>query len=370
MRMLQSILHWLQCNKERKCLSYWSDMGGMVSSQSQKHMKIFKARTLSSADKYGVACRNLRELKEKGWKKFQLPPSSTRVCLYEDGTEVSDDEYLWHLSDNTELMLLTTGQTWRGSIDWLLNSFYTSLTDVPEAARRLLSDEQAPKTQKILIDFVHNLDENISAENREEDEPWFEGIESRFKNKSSYMRFRCESRIRGYMKEVQNSAASVDPAAKEEYNNLIEALSKELKAAKYNGCYFNRMEHKANRLCTEEGWFSCQGAFDVKDCTYRHSINPYSNRESRILFSTWNLDHRIEKSRAILPCLLEAVKESRGRRVNHPYFFDLLFTTKNLKLVHIACHKKTSHSLSCDQSKIYTTQKRPRHKKRSQRQLS
>lgn len=36
---------------------------------------------------------------------------------------------------------------------------------------------------------------------------------------------------------------------------------------------------------------SVQGPFDVDDCTSRHSINPYSNRESRVLFSTWNLDH-------------------------------------------------------------------------------
>jgi DNA fragmentation factor beta subunit len=26
-----------------------------------------------------------------------------------------------------------------------------------------------------------------------------------------------------------------------------------------------------------------------------HTINPYSSREERILFSTWNLDHVIER---------------------------------------------------------------------------
>ncbi|XP_040182488.1 DNA fragmentation factor subunit beta isoform X1 [Rana temporaria] len=359
--MLQPILHWIQCNKERKCLCYSSDMGGSVS--SEEHMKIFKVRKLSGAEKYGVACRSLRELREKGGKRLQLPLRNTRVCLYEDGTEVSDEEYLRSLPDNTELVILTADQTWKGSIDWLLNTFYTSLAGVPEAARKLLLDEQAPKTQKILIDFVQNLNENIAAERREEDGPWFEGIESRFKNKSSYMRFRCESRIRGYMKEVQSSAATVGPSAREEYAGLIGALNKELKSAEHNGSYFDRTEHKAKRLCTEEGWFSCQGAFDEKNCTSRHSINPYSNKESRILFSTWNLDHGIEKSRTILPCLVEAVKESDGRRVNHQYFFDLLFTTKNLKLVHIACHKKTAHSLSCDRSKIYANQRRPRNKR-------
>lgn len=35
-----------------------------------------------------------------------------------------------------------------------------------------------------------------------------------------------------------------------------------------------------------------QGAFDQDECISLHSINPYGNRESRIVFSTWNLDHR------------------------------------------------------------------------------
>lgn len=29
----------------------------------------------------------------------------------------------------------------------------------------------------------------------------------------------------------------------------------------------------------------------MDDCVSKHSINPYGNRESRVLFSTWNLDH-------------------------------------------------------------------------------
>lgn len=38
-------------------------------------------------------------------------------------------------------------------------------------------------------------------------------------------------------------------------------------------------------------YFVLQGPFDRDDCPCKHSINPYSNKESRILFSTWNLDH-------------------------------------------------------------------------------
>lgn len=117
-----------------------------------------------------------------------------------------------------------------------------------------------------------------------------------------------------------------------------------LKAARYNGCYFDRTEKEADRLCTREGWFTCQvyqgddhspeaamlcllelseynvdfcasigqttsdqliyasssafsppeGSFDQPVCQSLHSINPYGSRESRIVFSTWNLDHRLD----------------------------------------------------------------------------
>lgn len=35
-------------------------------------------------------------------------------------------------------------------------------------------------------------------------------------------------------------------------------MSDKLRSAKYNGCYFDRREEEAVRLCTAEGWFSCQ----------------------------------------------------------------------------------------------------------------
>ncbi|XP_032863441.2 DNA fragmentation factor subunit beta isoform X2 [Tyto alba] len=228
---------------------------------------------------------------------------------------------------------------------------------VVAAARKLLSDERAPRRQKLLADLLHNLSENILAEHREEDEKWFEGLESRFKNKSSYMRYSCESRIRSYMKEVSSSISNVHPTAKDAYKRIIDLMSDKLKSVKYNGCYFDRREEEAVRLCTTEGWFSCQGPFDRDDCPCKHSINPYSNRESRILFSTWNLDHVIEKKRAVVPELAEAVKTRGGREVNWEYFYQLLFTVDNLKLVHIACHKKTNHNLSCDKTKIYRKKK-------------
>lgn len=72
---------------------------------------------------------------------------------------------------------------------------------------------------------------------------------------------------------------------------------------------------------------------------------------------------RIEKKRTIVPTLAEAVEGRGAREVDWEYFYGLLFTSENLKLVHIACHKKTTHRLSCDPGRIYKRPARPRGKR-------
>ncbi|KAM8990228.1 LOW QUALITY PROTEIN: DNA fragmentation factor subunit beta [Ara ararauna] len=344
-------------------------------------LRAFRVRGRGAPRKFGVAAGSLRGLLRKGCRLLQvraggrgagggaarahppagqLPLAGSRFCLYEDGTELTES-YFRALPPQTELVLLGPGETWHGcasDIERLLAAFCTQREAVVEAARKLLTDERAPRRQRLLADLIHNLSENIVAEDKEEDEKWFEGLESRFKNKSSYMRYSCESRIRSYMKEVSSFISNVHPKARDEYKRITDLMAGKLKSVKYNGCYFDRREEEeAARLCTTEGWFSCQGPFDRDDCPCKHSINPYSNRESRILFSTWNLDHIIEKKRAVVPELAEAVKTQDGREVNWEYFYQLLFTVDNLKLVHIACHKKTNHNLSCDKTKIYRGRK-------------
>uniref|UniRef100_A0A8D0H2V5 DNA fragmentation factor subunit beta n=1 Tax=Sphenodon punctatus TaxID=8508 RepID=A0A8D0H2V5_SPHPU len=327
-----------------------------------KPLKSVKIRSVSHPQKYGIAGRSLSELLKKGSELLQFPFAGCRLCLYEDGTELTED-YLHSIPDNTDLVLLTPGETWHGYVSDLarfLNAFYKQENKLVDEVQKLLSGEQSPKRQKLLADLIQNCTENILAESREEDQKWFEGIEARFKEKSSYMRYSCESRIRSYMKEVSSYTSAVLPAAQAEYKRVAEMMLEKLKSEKYNGCYFDRREEKTVCLCTAEGWFSCQGPFDKNDCQSKHSINPYSNKESRILFSTWNLDHIIEKKRTIVPTLAEAVKNQDGREVNWEYFYRLLFTLDNLKLVHIACHKKISNNLSCDKMKIYREKKRTR----------
>ena len=68
---------------------------------------------------------------------------------------------------------------------------------------------------------------------------------------------------------------------------------KKLKEDDYYGGYFARTSGDKNqRYCDEKGWFKCLGKYDEKSCNnHDHLINPYGARESRILFSSWELDH-------------------------------------------------------------------------------
>jgi hypothetical protein len=79
----------------------------------------------------------------------------------------------------------------------------------------------------------------------------------------------------------------------EVYKKFNELLTKN----KHHGYYFDRSD--SNCLCDKIGTFTCQGAWNLNSCSYErgtgHKINPYQNRESRIIFSTWNLDHWYSK---------------------------------------------------------------------------
>ncbi|KAF3860139.1 hypothetical protein F7725_000394 [Dissostichus mawsoni] len=271
--------------------------------------KPVKIRSRNENKKYGVAAKDVKELLKKGCKLLQLPSPGAHVCLYSDGTTVTE-EFFQTLPDHTELLLKTDRYA-----DGLI-----------EAAKGLLSDEKSPQRRKILTDLLLNLEDRSELESREEHEEWFKGVDDRFKTKSAYMKFNCEGRMRGYMKEVHGATKTIQKAkVREEFLKTSKSLSEMLKTAKNNGCYFDRTEKE--RLCTREGWFTCQGSYEQKVCQSLHSINPYGSRESRI--------------------------NHKSSDINLNYFYGLLFTRENLKLVHIVCHKKGAHNLLCDAKKIF-----------------
>ncbi|KAM3617167.1 uncharacterized protein V6R79_003128 [Siganus canaliculatus] len=320
-----------------------------------KHKPV-KIRGCDENKKYGVAAKNVKELLAKSCKLLQLPLPGAHICLYADGTKVTE-EFFQTLPDNTELVLLSRDQTWStGAVHDIGRLLGSSLHSdgLIEAAKELLTNKQSLKTRKILTDLLLNLEDRSELESRKEDENWFKGVDARFQTKSAYMKYSCESRMRNYMKEVADARKTIEKdKVRAEFQKSYDCLVKMLKTETYNGCYFDRTEKQPCRLCTQQGWFTCQGSFDEKVCPSLHSINPYSSQESRVVFSTWNLDHRIEKKRTIIPALVDALQNHKSADINLDYFYRLLFTRENLKLVHIVCHKKGAHSLQCDNKQIF-----------------
>ena len=108
------------------------------------------------------------------------------------------------------------------------------------------------------------------------------------------MRQRCEARVRTYFyksrDQVRGAAAALLPAL----DQLMAEMLTQLKQDRFHGHYFDRSSD-GQPLCDERGEFECQGAFSEERCGYsEHLVNPYRSREERIMFSTWNLDHRWE----------------------------------------------------------------------------
>uniref|UniRef100_A0A8C6UA88 DNA fragmentation factor, beta polypeptide (caspase-activated DNase) n=1 Tax=Neogobius melanostomus TaxID=47308 RepID=A0A8C6UA88_9GOBI len=319
--------------------------------------KAVKVRAVSDSRRFGVAAQSLKELIRKACDFLKVPVGGAHVCLSSDGTLVTEGLF-GTLPEHCELVLLSRGQSWKGG-ELRLKLNENTLDQLVEAVSSLLSDPLSPQRHKLLRDMQRTLEDTSERETRDQDQDWFTGLDTRFKTKSSYMRFNCESRIRSYMKEVTNASRTIEKAqSRAEFEKTLQCLGHMLKTARYQG----------SRLCTAEGWFTCQGSFDEALCPSLHSINPYSSRENRVIFSTWNLDHRIEKKRSVIPALLECHQNRTSADINLTYFYSLLFTTDNLKLVHIACHKKGAHNLQCDAKKVYKrtvqTGKQQRGKKR------
>ncbi|XP_014479667.1 PREDICTED: DNA fragmentation factor subunit beta [Dinoponera quadriceps] len=137
--------------------------------------------------------------------------------------------------------------------------------------------------------------------------------------------------------EDETDARKLDKSTKTEAND------EEPGSCSYHVKPRDRQEQIA--ICDDKGEFQCEGRWNVDRCAYgdRHRINPYRSKEELVLFSTWNLDHKVERSRTLVPKLLQISLQDTINEKDIYDCYDNLFTVKNLKLVHIVCHDKGSH---------------------------
>lgn len=217
--------------------------------------KTVTLRALCSQRKFGVVGRSCREVLRKGCLRLQLPEHGSRLCLYEDGMELTED-YFPSVLDNAELVLLTSGQAWQGyvsDIGRFLSAFHELHAWLIQAARQLLCDEQALQRQRLLADLLYNVSQNITADTQAKDLLWFEGLESQFWNKSGYLRYSCESQIRSYLREVSSCSSMVGAEVQEEFLQVLRSICQKLQSVQCNGIYFDRGAKGGSRLCTPEG---------------------------------------------------------------------------------------------------------------------
>ncbi|XP_011307821.1 uncharacterized protein Drep4 isoform X1 [Fopius arisanus] len=132
------------------------------------------------------------------------------------------------------------------------------------------------------------------------------------------------------------------------YSSSNVSPTKKARVSKKESCsyaVYPRGRSEQFALCDSKGEFRCEGIWSANGCSYgdTHRINPYRSREELILFSTWNLDHKIERSRALIPQLLKHCEEDTIPEKIVFELYDNLFTVKNLSLVHIVCHAKGAH---------------------------
>ena len=60
----------------------------------------------------GMVLQSLEELKDRAGNKFGLTPTTCRVFLEKDGTEIDSEEYFSFLDDQTKLMVVSDGEEW------------------------------------------------------------------------------------------------------------------------------------------------------------------------------------------------------------------------------------------------------------------
>ncbi|XP_011877660.1 PREDICTED: DNA fragmentation factor subunit beta [Vollenhovia emeryi] len=146
-----------------------------------------------------------------------------------------------------------------------------------------------------------------------------------------------------------NTTADSDEIDETDARKFLASEKKSAKVAsdeKSESCpYRVKPRERQIAICDKKGEFRCEGRWNTDGCPYgdKHKINPYRSKEELALFSTWNLDHTIERSRTLIPKLLQLSRQDTINEQDIYDCYDNLFTVKNLRLVHIVCHDKGSH---------------------------
>nr|XP_018896531.1 PREDICTED: DNA fragmentation factor subunit beta [Bemisia tabaci] len=323
-------------------------------------MKGYKVTDAKWTKIVGIAANSLSELVLKGCKKLNITFCEGIKAVLHDGTEVDSESYFKTLPSQSLLIIQEPGK----DVLTGANLIYNALTllnleclKAGELVNQFFTENIKEKVRELAKVLDEEDGDKTLVSKKVEDPEWFAGLDTNSTTKEDFMFRRCQDRIRGYLYKsksdiTKSKTYNQDFVAKTNLLKSFQYFSSQLQKDKHFGFYFDRSSTKA--MCNNKGDFYCMGPWNEEKCLHGekgHIINPYQSREARIVFSTWNLDHWIERSRSVLPALLNAselVKDG-NYEINNEYFYSLLFTSKNLKLVHIVCHDKGEHKTAkCD----------------------
>ncbi|XP_022686656.1 DNA fragmentation factor subunit beta-like isoform X1 [Varroa jacobsoni] len=317
-----------------------------------------------------IKCSSFDQLISE-YRRLYKVPKDCEVGVYdEDATQIDDTECLLALQPYTVLSVLYKGEEEIFISPSLLHAVTRLKTDLSHESQKLLSSTRAwldstrsqcslPKLGAALSNVSDPLEEGTHQrallDSSSEDPHWFEKVRAlKATSKKEVLRNNAKRRIKGYYYKTKEDLLKTVAQPRVEY--LFNEFMSRLQQADFNGSYFQREHTEA--LCCSKGWFGCQGAFDKESCSYSHCINPYARPEDYLMFSTWNLDHQVERSRSVVPSLRSALQE-RPHDINITYFYNLLFTRSNLRLVHVICHLKITHvGMECDPNAVFVQSKK------------
>ncbi|XP_078457516.1 LOW QUALITY PROTEIN: DNA fragmentation factor subunit beta-like [Lampetra planeri] len=221
--------------------------------------RMFRVRVPSDAHRFGVVAVSLDQLLTEAARKLGLAEKKDRplrVCL-EDGTAV-DEDYFSVLDKNTCLVILKRNERWTEvgvhAVSHAMGHFERPTHDVLEIFR---NDPNGNST-KILKNFLNSIEDCSEKESRKDDPKWFEGVENRFKHKREEMRYRCKTRMRGYLSDAVAYKKKVPMAHQKRYEEVLQLIRNELKTQCFNQDYFDRSAAVEVRLCGNNGQFSCR----------------------------------------------------------------------------------------------------------------
>ncbi|XP_071840659.1 DNA fragmentation factor subunit beta-like [Apostichopus japonicus] len=297
---------------------------------------------------YEVKAETFEELVVEGRKRLGLGEEEIEEIILEGDKKVDRDNFQ-SLNPNTVLIFkFRYGEH-------TVNNLFKSLEECHSSQPDILTDylKNNPKRAKLIQDLNEGIGGNM-AEDRKDDDKWFKDVDGKYKTKSQFMRYKAKTRTKSYLSDTREKLVQKndDEEMKQKKRDVIKKFSSKLTENSYYDKRFDRYDEGNEKLCNRDGKFDCKGAYNEDSCDSNNHINPYLNRGYCKLFSFWNLDHRIEKGREVLPQLEKAIKDS-SRKVNLDYFYELLFTMKNLKLVCTECHDKKDHQLRVDMTQVF-----------------